>query len=224
MYFKDFNSTKTPGGIIVEVLHTKQKNLSMKTKLAIMAIALLTMQAASAQFRLGAKAGANLVKVDGKSFNDEFRYGYHLGGFAEIGLTRDGKLTLQPEVLFNQYSTTLDSSFKSIYENVITSEQSRVKLNYLTIPILLNYRLMGPVYLQAGPAFSILMDQNRSILQNGGDAFKKGDFSMIGGAQVRIAKIYLSGRYVVGLANINDIDDKDKWKSQAIQLSVGLSL
>ena len=194
----------------------------MKTKLAIMAIALLTMQAASAQFRLGAKAGANLVKVDGKSFKDEFRYGYHLGGFAEIGVTK--KLTIQPEVLFNQYSTTLDSSFKSVYQNVINSNQSHVKLNYLSIPILLNYRLIGPIYLQAGPAFSVLIDQNKNFLQNGGDAFKKGDFSMIGGAQVRIAKLYLSGRYVVGLANINDIDDKDKWKSQAIQLSVGLSL
>jgi len=196
----------------------------MKTKLAIMAIALLTMQAASAQFRLGAKAGANLVKVDGKSFKDEFRYGYHLGGFAEIGLTGDGKLSLQPEVLFNQYATTLDSNFKSVYENVINSNQSHVKLNYLSFPILLNYKLIGPIYLQAGPAFSILMDQNRTFLQNGGDAFKKGDFAMIGGAQIRLSKLYLSGRYVIGLANINDIDDKDKWKSQAIQLSLGLSL
>ena len=194
----------------------------MKTKLAIMAIALLTMQAASAQFRLGAKAGANLVKVEGQSFKDEFRYGYHLGGFAEIGIIR--KLTIQPEVLFNQYSMTLDSSFKSVYENIITSEQSHVKLNYLSIPILLNYKFLGPIYLQAGPAFSILLDQNKNFLQNGGEAFKKGDFSMIGGAQVRLSKLYLSGRYVVGLANINDIDDKEKWKSQAIQLSVGLSL
>jgi len=194
----------------------------MKTKLAIMAIALLTMQAASAQFRLGAKAGANLVKVEGQAFKDEFRYGYHLGGFAEIGIIR--KLTIQPEVLFNQYSMTLDSSFKSVYENIITSEQSHVKLNYLSVPILLNYKFLGPIYLQAGPAFSILIDQNKNFLQNGGDAFKKGDFSMIGGAQVRLSKLYLSGRYVVGLANINDIDVKEKWKSQAIQLSVGLSL
>ena len=194
----------------------------MKTKLAIMAIALLTMQAASAQFRLGAKAGANLVKVEGQAFKDEFRYGYHLGGFAEIGMIR--KLTIQPEVLFNQYSMTLDSSFKSVYENIITSEQSHVKLNYLSVPILLNYKFLGPIYLQAGPAFSILIDQNKNFLQNGGEAFKKGDFSMIGGAQVRLSKLYLSGRYVVGLANINDIDDKEKWKSQAIQLSVGLSL
>jgi hypothetical protein len=196
----------------------------MKTKLAIMAIALLSMQAASAQFRLGVKGGANLVKVEGKSFSDEFRYNYHVGGFAEIGITRDGKLTLQPEVLFNQYSATLDSSFKSVYENVISSEQSKVRLNYLQIPLLLNYRLLGPLYLQAGPAFSILMDESRNFLQNGADAFKDGDFSMIGGAQFRIAKIYVTGRYVIGLANINDIDNKDKWKNQAIQLSVGLSL
>ena len=78
--------------------------------------------------------------------------------------------------------------------------------------------------MQAGPQFSVLMDQGKTFLQNGGNAFKKGDFSMIGGAQVRIAKIYVTGRYVIGMNNINDIDNKDKWKSQAIQLSVGLSL
>ena len=196
----------------------------MKTKLATMVVAVLVMQAASAQIRIGAKAGTNIVKVEGKTFKDEFRYGYHLGGFAEIVLTPDKKLSLQPEVLFNQYSTTLDSSFKEIYENVINSKQSSVKLNYLSIPILLNYKLIGPVYLQAGPQFGILMSQDKNFLQNGADAFKKGDFSMIGGAQVRLSKIYLTGRYVIGLNNINDIDNKDKWKSQVLQLSVGLSL
>jgi hypothetical protein len=196
----------------------------MKTKLVSLLFALLILQAASAQFRIGAKAGSNVVKLDGISFKDQFRYGYHLGGFAEIVLAKDKKLSLQPEVLFNQYSTSLDSNFHSLYENIINSNQSKVKLNYLSIPLLLNYKLIGPLYLQAGPSFSILMDQNRNFLQNGGDAFKKGDFAMIGGAQLRISKIYLTGRYVVGLNNINDIDDKDKWKSQAVQLSVGLSL
>jgi hypothetical protein len=142
----------------------------------------------------------------------------------QIGLSSGNKISLQPEVLFNQYSTTVDSSYKAVYENIFSSNQSRVKLNYLSIPILLNYKVIGPLSIQAGPQFSILMDQNRNLLQNGGDAFKKGDFSMIGGAQIKIAKIYLTGRYVVGLSNINDIDNKDEWKSQAIQLSVGLSL
>jgi hypothetical protein len=111
-----------------------------------------------------------------------------------------------------------------VYEDVFSSDQTKVKLNYLSIPILLNYRLIGPLYLQAGPAFSILMNKDRNLLQNGADAFKKGDFAMIAGAQIRISKIYLSGRYVIGMNNINDIDDKDKWKSQVVQFSVGLSL
>jgi hypothetical protein len=196
----------------------------MKVKLATTVVALFIMQAATAQFRIGAKVGTNIVKVAGKSFEDEFRYGYHLGGFAEIVLTQDKKLSLQPEVLFNQYSTTLDSSYKEIYEGIINSSQSKVKLNYLAIPILLNYKLIGPLQLQAGPAFGILMDQNKNFLQNGADAFKKGDFSLVAGAQIRLSKIYLNGRYVIGLNNINDIDNQDKWKSQVIQLSLGLSL
>ena len=48
-----------------------------------------------AQFHVGVKAGANVTKVDGKSFKDEFRSGYALGGFAEIKLSK--KLYLQPE-------------------------------------------------------------------------------------------------------------------------------
>ena len=196
----------------------------MKVKLATMVVALFMMQAATAQFRIGAKVGTNIVKVQGKSFEDEFRYGYHLGGFAVIGLTQDKKLFLQPEVLFNQYSTTLDSSYKEIYEGIINSSQSKVKLNYLAIPILLNYKLIGPLYLQAGPAFGILMDQNKNFLQNGADAFKKGDFSMVAGAQLKLSKIYVTGRYVIGLNNINDIDNQDKWKSQVVQLSLGLTL
>jgi hypothetical protein len=196
----------------------------MKIRLATMVVALFIMQAATAQFRIGAKVGTNIVKVEGKSFEDEFRYGYHLGGFAVIVLTQDKKLSLQPEVLFNQYSTTLDSSYKEIYEGIINSSQSKVKLNYLAIPILLNYKLIGPLHLQAGPAFGILMDQNKNFLQNGADAFKTGDFSLVAGAQLRLSKIYLTGRYVIGLNNINDIDNQDKWKSQVVQLSLGLTL
>jgi hypothetical protein len=194
----------------------------MKTKFLFLIPVFFISTFAMAQFHIGIKGGANITKVDGKSFKDEFRYGYHAGGFAEIGISK--KFQIQPEVTFNQFSTTLDSSYKSIYQNIINSDQSKVKLNYLSIPILVNYKLLGPIYLQAGPQFSILMDQDKNFLQNGADAFKKGDFSMIGGVQLKLASLRVSGRYVIGLSNINDIDNQDKWKSQALQLSVGFAL
>jgi hypothetical protein len=193
----------------------------MKTLLSL-ALALLISQLMMAQFHLGVKAGANIVKVDGKSFKEEFRYGYNLGGFAEIGLSP--KFSFQPEVMFNQYSTTLDSNYKSIYENVIASNQSKVKLNYLSIPLLLDYKFLGPIHLQVGPQFSVLMSQDKNFLQNGKEAFKNGDFSMVAGAQLKLAQLRVTGRYIIGLSNINDIDNQDKWKSQVIQLSLGIAL
>ena len=122
----------------------------MKTKLFALLALLLFTQAAMAQFHLGVKGGANITKVDGKAFRDEFRYGYHLGGFAEIGL--GGRLGIQPEVLWNQYQTRADSSFSNVYQNSLKiSNYQNVTLNYLTIPVLLNYKLGSLMSLQAGP-------------------------------------------------------------------------
>jgi hypothetical protein len=194
----------------------------MKTKLLSLAVVLFISQSMMAQFHLGIKGGANITKVDGKSFKEEFKYGYHLGGFAEIGLGK--KFVLQPEVLFNQYSTTVDSNYDHIYQDVFNpSHQRNVKLNYLSIPILLDYKLIGPLYLQAGPQFGILIDQSKTLLQNGGEAFKNGDFSLLAGAQLKLANLRITGRYAIGLNNINDIDNQDQWKNQVIQLSLGLA-
>jgi hypothetical protein len=80
----------------------------MKAKFFLPLLAALFVSSAlMAQFHIGFKGGTNITKVDGYSFKDKFNYGYHIGGFAEIGLGE--KIGIQPEVLFNQYATTLDS-------------------------------------------------------------------------------------------------------------------
>jgi opacity protein-like surface antigen len=196
----------------------------MKTKLFVpLLAALLFSQAMMAQFHVGIKGGANIIKINGISFKDQFKYGYHVGGFAEIGF--GNKFGLQPEVLFNQVSTSVDSNYKHVYQNVFNSNQSTVKLSYLSIPLLLTYKLIGNfLSLQAGPQFGVLINQDKTLLQNGGDAFKKGDFSLLAGAQIKFSAIRITGRYVIGLNNINDIDNQDKWKSQGFQVSLGLAL
>lgn len=194
----------------------------MKTKLLSLFAALLLTQALMAQFHLGVKAGANITKLQGKSFTDQFRYGYHLGGFMEI--RAGNKFVIQPELLWNQYSTRVDSNYKNIYQDVFDGN-ANVKLNYLSIPLVVNYKLIGSfLSLQAGPQFGILIDNSKTVLQNGGEAFKKGDFSMLGGLQFKLAAIRVNARYVVGLNNISDLTDDDKWKSQGFQVSVGLAL
>jgi hypothetical protein len=99
-----------------------------------------------------------------------------------------------------------------------------VKLSYLTIPLLLNFKPTKVVSLQAGPQYGILMSQDKNLLQNGQSAFKSGEFSLVGGVQLNLATLRLSGRYFVGLNNVSDISNQENWKNQGFQLSVGFKI
>ncbi len=195
----------------------------MKTKVLSLAIAVLIFSTARSQsFHLGVKGGANINKLSGKSFSDQFNFGYHLGAFAEIGLGK--KWAIQPEVLFNQINTDTSREVSKIYTNLSANNLSNIKLSYLSIPILLSYKVNKFFAIQAGPQYGLLIEQNKNLLENGKDAFKKGDFSMLGGVQFKLASIRIYGRYAIGLSNINDIDNKDKWKNQSFQVGVGLAI
>ena len=195
----------------------------MKSMLVLIATVLFA-QTSMAQFTAGVRAGANLTKVDGKSFKEEFQTGFLVGGFAIIGLGE--KFALQPEVLFNQTKTKTDTTIRNIPSDALSSfKNGEVKLDYLSVPVLLNYKFIGNfLSLQAGPQFGILINKDDNLLNNGRNAFKSGDFSMVGGAQIKVSKFVGTARYVVGLSDISDLDNQDKWKNQAIQLSVGITL
>lgn len=195
-------------------------------KILLATIALIAISiAGNAQggFRLGIKGGFNLNQIEGQSFDNGFTYGYHLGGFAEVDFNK--KIGIQPEVLFNQTNTKVASGFSSLYPGITNPNYSEdVRLNYLSIPILLRYNVGSMVTLLAGPQFGILINQHENLMQNGQDAFAKGDFGMVGGLQLNLSMLRIYGRYNIGLKNINDIGQQDKWTNQQIQLGVGLRL
>ncbi len=190
-----------------------------KKILSLAIICLLSTAAFSQKFQIGFKGGASINKLSGKTFKEEFSFGYHLGGFFAVPLGK--KFSVQPEVLFNQVNVDTSSSFSSIYK---FNKLDNVQLKYLSIPVLLNYNVGRLITLQAGPQFSVLMNKSKTFLQNGKDAFKGNDFAMLAGAQLNVLSFKIYGRYSVGLNNINDIDNKDKWKNQSIQLGVGFRL
>lgn len=169
---------------------------------------------------LGIKGGVNMGKLTGKAFKEEFTFGYQLGAFATVSL--GGRVALQPEVLFTQTNLDTASRFSEIYEEF--NDLGNVKLNMLTIPVLLNINLGRSLALQAGPQFGIVVDQNKNLLQNGQDAFKSGDFALVGGLQLSLARFNVYGRFVSGLTNLDNVGNRDTWKTEAIQLGVGLKL
>jgi hypothetical protein len=177
--------------------------------------------AGQSQFlKFGVKGGANLVKMAGQSFKDGYDLGYYAGGFVELKLGE--KWFLQPEVLFGETSLTYSEDFKDIYENVLDiSKLSTMKLQRLSIPLTLNYKIANIFSLTAGPQFSIIMDRGESFMKNAEQAFSNGDIGLIAGGNFHFGKFRVNGRYIWGLKDMNNIDNQDAWKAQTAQLGVG---
>ena len=170
--------------------------------------------------KLGVRFGSTLYKIDGQQFKDGFNFGYHLGGALEVMFSK--KFGIQPEVLFNKSKTETAGNLGTVAQGINLGVVT--DLNYLSIPLLLNIRPSGgPLVIQAGPQFGIMMSSGNSLVQNGRDAFKSGDLSLLGGLQLNLAMIRVYGRYGIGLSNINDVSDQNKWKSQMAHLGVGIN-
>ncbi len=191
----------------------------MKTRIFLFFAALFFSAASFGQgFSLGIKGGANMGKIGGESFKNEFKLGYQVGGFAIIPLGK--KFAIQPEVVFNQTNVDTSSQFSDIYH---FNQINHIQLKQLLIPILVNYNLTRHLALQAGPQFDVVLDQNKNLLQNGGDAFKSGNFSMAAGLQLSLMQLKIYGRFTGGMTNLDNIGTKDTWKPQNIQLGIGLA-
>jgi hypothetical protein len=85
---------------------------------------------------------------------------------------------------------------------------------------------VGPskrVKLQLGPQIGGLLNQTVDSLKTNHDIFKTGDWSAVGGLWIQIPFINLGARYEIGLSNLNNIDNSEKWRSQAFTIFAGFT-
>lgn len=170
-------------------------------------------------FELGIKGGADVQKISGVSFNDEFAYGYHFGAYSEIKLSKT--FSLQPEFYYSAATMNKGNSFDTLYTSI---DPNKIKFGYLNIPILINIKLSDKVRLQVGPRYGILSNTNLSVKANAENALKSGDFAFVSGIQLKYSKIRVYARYQIGLTNMNEISNKENWKSQSIHIGIGLKI
>ena len=171
--------------------------------------------------KIGLKAGANLSDASGKAFKQGFNFGYQIGLFSEMMVTK--KYGLQPEVLLSESTLRPGSDFNDLYQGQTILGLTKIKLQYLTIPVLFNYKPISLLALQLGPQFGILMNQTKSLTNTASDAFKNGDLAIVAGAQLTVLKFRLYGRYALGTKNLN-VQDLQTWKTQQVQLGIGVTL
>ncbi len=186
---------------------------------SLAALLFIAVNVQAQQLHLGIKAGANMGKIDGHSFNEKFELAYHVGGYLNYDFNE--KIGIQPEVLYSQVQTRTATGDLT-YDNL--KPDTKAKLDYLSIPILLNYNVMNILTLQAGPQFSVLVNQDKNFLENSQDAFKSNNTSAVLGVQLNLNNFKVYGRYNIGLQNINDLGDQEKWRSQMLQVGLGYNI
>ncbi|RAJ81964.1 outer membrane protein with beta-barrel domain [Chitinophaga dinghuensis] len=174
-------------------------------------------------FHFGAKADLNLYKVTGEGIKPGYTPGVQLGLFG--GWDFNKKFGFQPELLYTQAYSTRDDDFSEKYVNDYNRDgSSHIKLNYVSIPLLLKYNINSRFTINVGPEYSFLFYSNESLLMYNRDAFKRNNLSVVGGVTVNVKPVHFYGRFVQGLTNINGIDDRYSWKTQQIQVGMGVDI
>ena len=106
--------------------------------------------------KLGLKGGLNISNVDvsgyaeGINFENKALTSGHFGVFARFKLL--GILAIQPEVLYSMQGLTLEGSASEIG----LSQDFKMKMNYIQVPIMLKFYPVPGFNLQAGPQIGYL--------------------------------------------------------------------
>jgi len=173
----------------------------MKYLLSVAVATFLMTGAVTAQhMNIGIKGGLNLfdIESDDNSTND-WKAGIHLGLLGHFHLSET--LAFQPEVVFSGQGAKITSGVVD----------SKLKLDYINVPLLIQYMFDNGFRIQAGPQIGFLMAAKSDINDNDIDVksnYKSVDFGLgIGASYVHPPTGFgIDLRYNFGLSNINEND------------------
>lgn len=199
--------------------------MNKRQPLIVLSIVLLTLTTASSyaqSVHLGLKAGTDLLKISGRSFDGKTQAGFSGGAYGEIFFTK--QWGIQPELLFDQAMANTSQDFNGIYRGV---SYQKVMLNYISVPVFLAYKPVPELSILLGPQYGYLVSQTSGLTNDPSlpsEAFKKSDISIVFGGQLNLGKFKIGARYVIGLNDINNLPPTDTWKKKGFQFHLGYQL
>ncbi|SDR11436.1 Outer membrane protein beta-barrel domain-containing protein [Chryseobacterium soldanellicola] len=182
-------------------------------------------KATSKSITYGVKAGLNVASVskDNTSDSQSSKVGFNVGAFANIPVATS--FSVQPEVLFSQYGSKYDKKIlghKFSYAN---------NLNYIAVPVMLQYNALPNLYLEAGPEFGFLVGSKvkikdetaNNVLAEGKADVKSFNLGLgLGAGYYFTQNIGVTVRYVAGLTDIQKTKPvgSDSVKNNVFQVGV----
>lgn len=198
-------------------------------KIIILAIGLFAATAASAQIRLGVKAGLNvsdIIKGDGNNdFDTKVNPGFNAGVTLDIPLIKG--LAFTPEALYSTKGYKAETVFGDFTQTT----------SFIDIPILATINLGGSgLNLVAGPQVSFLLSTKNKfetgfgtaeeeIIEDKSDRFKKSLVGGLIGFRYDVSdKLDIHGRYALDFQKNNEDGSREtpEYKNQVFSVGLGL--
>ena len=195
----------------------------MKKYILLCAGILFTIISNAQSVKYGLTLGANFTKVDGNGIKSSYYPGFIGGGFARIPLSE--KWQLEPEVFVNFAHTKKADNFLELYNyNGYANSDESIKLTYVSIPVLVGYKVSKLITIDAGPQCNILAYDNEDLLQNNKKAFKPADLSATAGVELNLTGVRVFADYALGVTNVNNIDERYKWYNRQAYIGFNFNI
>lgn len=143
----------------------------------------------------GLKGGLNITNLaSSPDVNYETKAGFYAGGLTHIHLNKSW--ALQPEIMYSAQGAQ--------------TNDTKVRLNYVNVPLQLQYMFDKGFRIQTGPQLGVLASATVKQGDNKTDvkeSFKTAEFGWtIGASYVGDAGLGIDGRYNHGITRINEND------------------
>ncbi len=179
----------------------------------------------NAQIRtFGIKSGLNISSISKEGYDKvNAKAGFSGGFFMNSKLNEN--LNLQTEIIYNQTGAKVSKSTYYITNNTTTIQRlSDLRLNYLSLPLLLQYNVTPKFFAEAGPEVGFLLNAraagstDKIILLTDGVTTYQTNYSSsnvkkyfcnvnvsidLGLGYFITDKLSVNARYVAGISNIN---------------------
>jgi len=172
----------------------------MKKVMTVLSVTLLSLffLKANGQHALGIKGGVNIANLSG--FTGNSRVSAHGGIF--LHHTINSNWCFQPELLFSGEGQRY----------VDNGEERTLALNYLQLPLMIQYYPSPQIYLEAGPQVGVLINAedkgNEATHLNVRDDFSTAQIALGVGLGFKASdQVILYGRYNFGLTDVTRFDD-----------------
>jgi hypothetical protein len=174
-------------------------------KLFLVLVCASSLVAANAQVRFGVKAGANFATITDAS-GAKSKVG--INGGLQVGVPLSSMFSFAPEAVYSAQGAKADGDVS-------------INLNYINLPLLLQYNNASGFFANTGPQIGFLMSAKQKIGSESGDIkdqMNSTDFSWaIGAGFATKSGFGFNARYNLGLSKIAKDDAGGSSKNSVIQ-------